>query len=89
LAINTGKYEKQLKRTVWGYLLVSAAAVAFDKVYDVYGHGVDSAAMTWMFLYPLLGGALYCFVMGRLFSHSMNSGSCRVFLKSQVRTPLT
>lgn len=61
LAFNTGKYGKQLRRTIWAYLIVSAAAIAVDKGYGVYSHGVASAAMTWMFLYPLVGGALYGF----------------------------
>jgi hypothetical protein len=79
-AINTGKFEKQLRRTVWAYLIVSAAAVAIDKVYGAYSHGVDSAAMTWMFLYPLAGGALYFFIIGKLFPRITHSVSCRVFL---------
>jgi len=80
LAINKGKYEKQLRRTVWSHLIMSAVAVAVDKVYGIYSHGVDSAAMTWMFLYPLIGGALYCFIMGKLFPRITHSVSCRVFL---------
>ncbi|MGN7357308.1 hypothetical protein ACTHPF_08065 [Paenibacillus sp. SAF-054] len=80
MAINTGKYQRQLNRTVWSYVILSAAAVAFDKVYGVFSHGVDSAAMTWMFLYPLLGGALYCFIIGKLFPGITHSASCRVFL---------
>jgi hypothetical protein len=31
--------------------------VLFDRVYALYAHGVESAAMSLMFLYPLLGGA--------------------------------
>ncbi|RIX48664.1 hypothetical protein D3P08_24500 [Paenibacillus nanensis] len=80
MAIKTGKYEKQLRRTVWGHLIAAAAAAAVDKVYGIYSHGVDSAAMSWMFLYPLVGGALYCFIMGRLFPSITHSVSCRVFL---------
>ncbi|MFC7677535.1 hypothetical protein [Paenibacillus sp. GCM10028914] len=80
LAINKGRYEKQLSRTAWIYLIISAAAVAVDKVYGIYSHGVDSAAMTWMFLYPLIGGALYCFIVGKLFPRITHSASCRVFL---------
>lgn len=80
LAINKGKYEKQLRRTVWSHLILSAVAVVVDKVYGIYSHGVDSAAMTWMFLYPLIGGALYCFVVGKLFPRITHSASCRVLL---------
>ena len=80
LAIKTGKYEKQLRRTVWAHLIISAAAVAFDKIYGIYSHGVDSAAMTWMFLYPLIGGALYCFLIGMFFPRITHSAGCRLFL---------
>lgn len=59
---------------------MAAAAAAVDKVYGIYSHGVDSAAMTWVFLYPLVGGALYCFIIGRLIPSITNFVSCRVFL---------
>lgn len=72
--------EKQLRKTVGVYLILSAAAVVIDKVYGVFSHGVDSAAMTWMFLYPLLGGALFYFVIGRLIPHITKFSGYRVFL---------
>lgn len=50
---------KQLRKTIITYLILSLAAIVIDKVYDIFGHGVDSNAMTWMFLYPLLGGAVF------------------------------
>lgn len=40
------------------YLEAAALCILFDRVYALFGHGVSSAAMTFMFLYPLLGGAL-------------------------------
>ena len=40
------------------YALVSAFLVFFNAVYSLYGHGVHSASMTLMFLYPLIGGVL-------------------------------
>lgn len=54
--------------------------------YGIFGHGVSSAAMTWMFLYPLLGGVLLFFLISaftpeitgmkgyRLFFNTYNSG---------------
>jgi hypothetical protein len=72
--------EKQLGKTIWVYLILSAVAVAFDKVYDIFGHGVNSAAMTWMFLYPLLGGALFFFIIGKLAPHVNKFEGYRVFL---------
>jgi hypothetical protein len=43
-------------KTVIVYGILSASAVAAEKIYGIFGHGVTSPAMTWMFLYPLLGG---------------------------------
>lgn len=40
------------------YLIVSVVCVAINYIYGIFGHGVSSAAMTYMFLYPLLCGAL-------------------------------
>lgn len=33
-------------------------AVILEKIYVLFGHGVTSPAMTWMFLFPLAGGLL-------------------------------
>lgn len=46
------------RKTALVYLLVSVLCVVIDRVYALFGHGVYSAAMSWMFLYPLLGGVL-------------------------------
>ncbi len=73
-------------KTVIVFLLFSAFAFAVNKVYSLFGHGVKSDAMTWMFLYPLiLGGLFYlligfllpgmiCFTGYRLFYNLYNSG---------------
>lgn len=45
------------------YLFVSLFAFIVNKVYALFGHGVSSDAMTWMFLYPLIGGALWFFLI--------------------------
>ncbi|WP_338450942.1 hypothetical protein R4Z09_03200 [Niallia oryzisoli] len=63
LAINTRNNEKQLRKTIWAYLILSAA-------------------MTWMFLYPLLGGVLFYFIVRKLFSHITYFVGCRVFLNT-------
>jgi len=41
---------------VW--LAVAAFAFALDKVYALFAHGMASPHMTWLFLYPLLGGCV-------------------------------
>lgn len=56
---------KKLGKTMGVYLLLSLLAIAINLIYGLFGHGVHSAAMTWMFLYPLLGGALGYFLIDR------------------------
>jgi hypothetical protein len=80
LDINKKNNEKQLRKTIWVYLVLSVVAVVVDKVYDIFGHGVNSVAMTWMFLYPLLGGALFYFIIQRIFPYSTKFVGWRVFL---------
>lgn len=80
LDINKRNNEKQLTKTIWGYLILSVVAVVVDKVYGIFGHGVHSAAMTWMFLYPLLGGALFYFIIQRTIKNVTKFPGCRVFL---------
>lgn len=55
-----------LKKTVIVYLAVSVFTFAVNKIYAIFGHGVSSDAMTWMFLYPLIGGALFYLLIGLL-----------------------
>jgi len=43
-------------RTALSYLLASAACVTVTNIYALFGHGVRSASMDYMFLYPALMG---------------------------------
>lgn len=79
LDINKNVNKKQLKKTIFIYLFLSVTAIAVDKVYDIFSHGVDSKAMTWMFLYPLLGGALFYTLISLFFSYIIKYTGCRVF----------
>lgn len=54
---------KGMGKTVWVHLALSATAIIVDNIYALFGHGVRSAAMSLMFLYPLLGGALGFFAL--------------------------
>lgn len=84
-------------KTVLVYLAVAVFAFAVDKVYAIFGHGVSSAYMTWMFLYPLFGGALFFLVLGlvapqaesipcyRLFRNIYNSGITLITTGSLMR----
>lgn len=49
------------------------------KIYGVFGHGVESASMTWMFLYPLIGGMVFFFVVRTLFPKVNYLNGYRVF----------
>ena len=66
LGIDKNHPDRQLRKTVRTYLILSLAAIAIDHIYALFGHGVSSDSMTWMFLYPLLGGALLYFLIERL-----------------------
>lgn len=61
--ISDTKSKKPLVKTVVVYLVLAFVAVVVNYIYGMFGHGVHSAAMTWMFLYPLLGGALIYFLI--------------------------
>ncbi|NMC55724.1 MAG: hypothetical protein GYA50_00685, partial [Eubacteriaceae bacterium] len=41
------------------YFILSVSAIAIDNIYAIFGHGVRSAAMTYMFVYPLIGGVIF------------------------------
>lgn len=53
-------------KTIIVYVIFSVFAVVVDKVYALFGHGVTSDAMTWMFLYPMIGGAVFYLLLGLL-----------------------
>lgn len=71
--------KKQLTKTLFTYLALAALAVVVDIVYDMFGHGVDSNVMTFMFLYPLLGGALFYSIIKLLFSDIIKFTGYRFF----------
>ncbi|MDF2592928.1 MAG: putative rane protein [Clostridia bacterium] len=86
LDINIKNQSKHFRKTILTYLILSILAIVVNKVYALFGHGVSSPAMTWMFLYPLIGGALFYFLiygfankiikftLYRLFFNIFNSG---------------
>ena len=54
--INKGARSFKTLKTAIVYLGVSVFCVVFDRIYWIFGHGVESYSMLLMFLYPLLGG---------------------------------
>lgn len=47
--------------TLFFYLGIGAGAILLETVYARFSHGVASAAMNLLFLYPMLGGILFFF----------------------------
>lgn len=62
MTLSTSDTDRQVRPRMWKtflvYLALSAFCIVFDQVYALFGHGVRSASMTYMFLYPLTGGAV-------------------------------
>ncbi|MGE4548332.1 MAG: hypothetical protein AB7C89_02140 [Intestinibacillus sp.] len=66
-AIDRRADRRHFRKTVFVYLALAFAAVAVNLIYGAFGHGVHAAAMTFMFLYPLVGGALVFLLCGLRF----------------------
>lgn len=56
----------QTRKSKLAYLGFALLAVLVAKIYGLFGHGVTSPAMTWMFIYPLLCGFAGFTVVGKL-----------------------
>lgn len=46
------------KKSMLGYVIASIVCLIINYIYSKFGHGVTSNYMTYMFIYPLFGGAL-------------------------------
>lgn len=57
--IDNNIYTKQIKKTIIVYFILSVSAIAIDNIYAIFGHGVRSVSMTYMFVYPLIGGVIF------------------------------
>lgn len=55
-----------MRKTTLSYLAIAVACIVIDRIYSLFGHGVYSAAMSLMFLIPLLGGSLLYALLGLL-----------------------
>ena len=73
--INKPMHSLHALKTSLVYLAVSVFCVIFDKIYALFGHGVHSASMSLMFLYPLLGGFVV-FILAWLFIHHSDEVRC-------------
>lgn len=55
---------KKLKKVIFIYIFLTVFAIVFDRIYAVFSHGVSSTSMNFMFLFPLVGGAIHYLVLG-------------------------
>lgn len=57
--MSTSAFDRSALRPVIGCILASAACAAVSAVYQAFGYGVTSMAMSLAFVVPLVGGALH------------------------------
>lgn len=55
--------EKRFKNTILCYSLATIFCILFTNIYAIFGHGVSSLYMSYMFLYPLIGGVVLFLVL--------------------------
>lgn len=79
LDIKSDKKEWKISKTVIGYMLITLAAIVINKVYALFGHGVSSDSMTYMFLYPLIGGVIFYTLIKLIFPHVYQFHGYRLF----------
>ncbi len=60
------KQNRTLVKTAIAYLMMAIFCFVFQQVYNLFGHGVTSAALSLIFLYPLLAGVLPFFLLSLL-----------------------
>lgn len=70
---------KKFFKTIVIFSIMTIFTFIFDKVYGIFGHGVTSPYMTYMFLYPLLGGALFYGIIMLLIPSIVNKKRYRFF----------
>lgn len=79
LAITKVNQIISLKKQYKVYALISLLTFIVSKIYGVFGHGVTSPFMTWMFLWPLLGGALVYYIIEKSRPSLVKTSYFRVF----------
>jgi len=60
------------------YIAISIFCIIFNSIYALYGHGVTSAAMSFMFLYPFIGGAVVFMLLWILKPNAANVPGYRI-----------
>jgi hypothetical protein len=92
--LDTSNGKVKMYRTAAVFLVISLICVIVNWIYGRYGHGVHSDYMTFVFVYPLLGGtAVYglagalpkAWLPGRLAINIYNSGIATLAVGSMLR----
>ena len=58
------KINFSIKKIILSYIAITILAIVFDRIYALFSHDVSSIYMNFMFLYPLLCGAIYYLILG-------------------------
>ncbi len=66
-------------KTAAVYLAATVFTIIIDRIYAVFGHGVSSRNMSWMFLYPLVGGFAFYLILGMVFPWITKLAGFRLF----------
>ena len=61
--------KSNLTKTIITYILITTIVYSISKIYSVFSHNVNSAFMSLMFLYPLIGGVLIFSVIKLFFKN--------------------
>ena len=70
----TNPIKQRLKKTILWYILISAFFFVGSRIYEHFSFGETSAFMHYLFLIPLIGGALLVKGFSRLSLNLWNSG---------------
>ncbi|MGE4508212.1 MAG: DUF2871 family protein [Eubacteriaceae bacterium] len=66
-------------KTILVYGIISVLLVGINWIYSLFGHGVASPYMTFMFLYSLLGGSLFYLALFKSVPRLIESKGFRIF----------
>lgn len=70
---------KKFLKTIVIFIMITIFTFIFNKVYGIFGHGVTSPYMTYMFLYPLVGGVLFYGIVMLFIPSIVNKKKYRFF----------
>jgi len=73
---------RRLNKKIYSYIAFTAFCIVFDRIYALFSHGVSSASMSLMFLYPLIGGVLLFVLIRNLAPHACGAKHYRLFINS-------